>query len=108
VAVKWLGAAEAANGDEDKAFGRDKSGEELPDSVADKKRRAEKIRAAKAELEVAAAMAKLALTAGRRFSTSSLSPSRPGVIVVPLGPISPERATTAVRRRHFVCLEPKK
>ena len=43
---RWLSAAEAADAEEDKAFGRDKSGEELPDWVADKKKRAEKIRAA--------------------------------------------------------------
>ena len=58
---KWLSAAEAADAEDDKAFGRDKSGEEMPDWVADKKKRAEKIRAAKAELEaeaVAAAKAK--------------------------------------------------
>jgi hypothetical protein len=52
--VKWLSAAEAADAVEDTAFGRDKSGEELPDWVADKKKRAEKIRAAKAELEAEA------------------------------------------------------
>ena len=40
----WLSAAEAADAEEDKAFGRDKSGEELPKWVADKKKRAEKIR----------------------------------------------------------------
>ena len=41
--------------DEDAAFGRDKSGEEMPDWVADKMRRAEKqICAAKAELEAEA------------------------------------------------------
>ena len=34
--------------------GRDKSGEELPQWVADKKKRAKKIRAAKAELEAEA------------------------------------------------------
>jgi hypothetical protein len=34
-----------------KLYGRDKTGEELPDWVADKQRRAEKIRQAKAELE---------------------------------------------------------
>src|ERR1700758_3672453 len=61
--AKWLSAAEAADAEEDKAFGRDKSGEELPKWVADKKKRAEEIRAAKAELEaeakaVAAAKAK--------------------------------------------------
>ena len=52
--AKWLSAAEAADAEEDKAFGRDKSGEELPKWVADKKKRAEKIRAAKAELEAEA------------------------------------------------------
>jgi len=60
--AKWLSAAEAADADEDKLHGHDKTGEEMPDWVADKKRRAEKIRQAKAELEAeakAAAEAKL-------------------------------------------------
>jgi transposase len=52
--AKWLSAAEAADAEEDKAFGRDKSGEEMPDWVADKKKRAERIWAAKAELEAEA------------------------------------------------------
>ena len=52
--AKWLSAAEAADAEEDQAFGRDRSGEETPDWVADKKKRAEKIRAAKAELEAEA------------------------------------------------------
>ena len=52
--ARWLSAAEAADAEEDKAFGRDRSGEELPDWVADKQKRAEKIRAAKAELEAEA------------------------------------------------------
>ena len=52
--AQWMSAAEAADAQEDEAFGRDKSGEELPDWVADKKKRAEKIRAAKAELEAEA------------------------------------------------------
>jgi hypothetical protein len=50
----WMDAAAAADAKEDAAFGRDKSGEEMPDWVGDKKRRAEKIRAAKAELEAEA------------------------------------------------------
>jgi hypothetical protein len=45
-------AAKADAGDA--AFGRDKSGEEMPAWVGDKKRRAEKIRGAKAELEAEA------------------------------------------------------
>ena len=51
---RWLSAAEAADAEEDRAFGRDKSGAELPKWVADKKKRVEKIRAAKAELEAEA------------------------------------------------------
>jgi transposase len=60
--AKWLSAAEAADADEDKLHGRDKTGDEMPDWVSDKKRRAEMIRQAKAELEAeakAAAEAKL-------------------------------------------------
>ena len=52
--ARWMSAAETADAKEDKAFGRDKSGEEMPDWVANKKRRAEKIRAAQAELEAEA------------------------------------------------------
>src|ERR1700678_4418810 len=66
---RWLSAAEAADAEEDRAFGRDKSGEELPKWVADKKKRAEKIRAAKAELEAeakAAAAAKAKAQAEER------------------------------------------
>jgi len=50
----WMSAAEALDEREDEAFGRDKSGDEMPDWVVDKKKRAEKIRAAQAELEVEA------------------------------------------------------
>jgi len=51
---KWLSTAEAADAEEDKLYGHDKTGEEMPDWVADKQRRAEKIRQAKAELEAEA------------------------------------------------------
>jgi transposase len=50
--AKWLSTAEAADAAEDN--GRDKTGDEMPDWVADKKLRAERIRAAKAELEAEA------------------------------------------------------
>ena len=50
----WFGAAEAADAEEDKLHGHDQTGEEMPDWVADKKRRAERIRKAKVELEVEA------------------------------------------------------
>ncbi len=49
----WLQAAEAADAEEDKLYGT-KRGDEMPGWVADKQRRLEKIRAAKAELEVEA------------------------------------------------------
>jgi transposase len=52
--AKWLSSAEAADAGEDRLHGRDKTGEEMPDWAADKKRRAETIRAAKAELEAEA------------------------------------------------------
>ena len=50
---RWLAAAEAADAEEDKLHGT-KRGDELPDWVADKRKRLEKIRAAKAELEAEA------------------------------------------------------
>ena len=80
---RWLSAAEAADAEEDKAFGRDKSGEELPKWVADKKKRAEKIRAAKAELEAeakAAAAAKAQAQAEaeeRRRAEGRKKPGKP-------------------------------
>jgi len=84
--AKWFSAAEAADAAEDKLHGRDKTGEEMPKWVADKKRRAERIREAKAELEVqakAAAEAKLKAAAeaqerreaeGRRKSGRKAAP----------------------------------
>src|ERR1700674_4371598 len=60
--AKWLAVAAVTDAEEDKLYGADKTGEEMPDWVADKKRRAARIRRAKAELEAeakAAADAKL-------------------------------------------------
>ena len=50
---RWLEAAEAADAEEDKLHGH-KRGDEMPDWVADKQKRLEKIRQAKAELEAEA------------------------------------------------------
>jgi transposase len=50
---RWLAAAEVADAQEDKFYGQ-KRGDEMPDWVADKQRRLEKIREAKAELEAEA------------------------------------------------------
>jgi transposase len=49
----WLKAAEAADAEEDKLYGR-KRGDEMPDWVADKEKRLERLRAARAELEAQA------------------------------------------------------
>jgi hypothetical protein len=50
---RWLVAAEAADAEEDKRYGP-KRGDEMPDWMADKQRRLEKIREAKVELEAEA------------------------------------------------------
>jgi len=50
----WLKAAEAADAAEDRLYGRDKRGDEMPAWVADKEKRLAKIRAAKAALETEA------------------------------------------------------
>jgi transposase len=61
--AKWFSTADAIDAEEDKLHGRDKTGQEMPAWVADKRQRAEKIRAAKAELE---AEAKAAAEAKRK------------------------------------------
>src|ERR1700677_2142923 len=63
---RWLKAAEAADAQEDKLYG-DKRGDEMPDWVADKEKRLQKIREAKAALEAeakAAAEAEIQARAG--------------------------------------------
>lgn len=51
---RWLSAAEAADEEEDRTFGADKRGDEMPDWVVDKQKRLAAIRKAKAELEAQA------------------------------------------------------
>src|ERR1700687_5422647 len=60
---RWLSTAEAADAEEDKLYGRDKTGDEMPNWVADKKVRAERIRKAQGGLE---AEAKAAAEAKRK------------------------------------------
>ena len=77
----WFGAAETADAEEDQLHGRDQTGEEMPDWVADKKRRAEKIRNAKAELEAeakAAAEAKLKAAAEAQQQREAEGRKKPG------------------------------
>jgi transposase len=51
---RWLAAAEAADAKEDKTFGKDRRGDELPAWIADKEQRLARIREAKAVLEAEA------------------------------------------------------
>jgi transposase len=61
---RWLAAAEAADRAEDRLYG-ERQGDELPDWVADKQKRLEKIRQAKAELEAEAKAAAAAESQAR-------------------------------------------
>src|SRR6266851_1059677 len=79
--AKWLAAAEAADAEEDKLHGRDKTGDEMPEWVADKKLRAERIRKAKAEREAeakAAAEAKLKAEAEAAEKRAAEGRRKPG------------------------------
>jgi len=87
---KWLAAAEAADAAEDELHGKDKRGDEMPAWVADKKRRAAKIRAAKAELEAeakAACEAKAKAAAEAEAKRQAEGRKKPGP---PAAPPSPE------------------
>lgn len=84
--ARWLNSAEAADAEEDKLYGRDKTGEEMPDWVTEKKRRAEAIRAAKAELEAeakAAAEAKAKETAAAEEKRQAEGRKKPGPKAAP-------------------------
>jgi transposase len=72
----WLKAAEAADAAEDKAFGTDKRGDEMPGWVADKQARLAKIREAKAALE-AEAKAKAAAEQAARENKPDKPPRKP-------------------------------
>ncbi len=84
---RWLKAAEAADREEDKLYGN-KRGDEMPDWVADKQKRVEKIRQARAALEAQAKAAAAEETqrraeaeqkrkaAGRKKSGKTAAPPR--------------------------------
>ena len=93
----WMDAAANADAGEDAAFGRDKSGEEMPEWVGDKKRRAEKIREAKAELEAearAAAEAEREARAEAEKKREAEGRKKPGKPAAP-----PSEPPTRKRRR---------
>src|SRR5271170_7234963 len=100
----WMDAAAKADASEDAAFGCDKSGEEMPAWVGDKKRRAEKIRAAKAELEAEARAAAEAERQARaeaekkREAEGRKKPGRPAA--PPSGRPRPESAEELHRSRE--------
>lgn len=84
--AKWLAAVEAADAAEDQLHGRDKRGDEMPAWVADKERRAAKIRAAKAELEAearAAAEAKAKAAAEAEEKRQAEGRRKPGKPAAP-------------------------
>ena len=71
---EWLSKADAIDEAEDREFGPDKRGDELPEWVTDKAKRLEKLRAAKAELE---AEAKAKLAAGEKPDDDPPDPNKP-------------------------------
>ena len=85
-AAKWLAAAEAADAAEDAQHGANKSGDEMPAWVADKTKRAERIRTAKAELEAeakAAAEAKAKAQAEAEEKRTAEGRKKPGPPAAP-------------------------
>lgn len=74
VVREWFAKADAIDAEEDREFGPDKRGDELPEWVTDKAKRLEKLRAAKAELE---AEAKAELAAGVKPDPDDPDPNRP-------------------------------
>ncbi len=79
--ARWLAAAAAADAAEDRAYGTDKRGDELPDWVADKAKRLAKIREAKAALEAeakAAAEAKARAGAAAEEQRRAAGRKKPG------------------------------
>jgi len=90
----WLAAAEAADAAEDKAFGADKRGDEMPDWVANKQTRLAKIREAKAALE-AEAKAKAEAEKAARAKEAGDDP-RPGRKAAP-----PSDVPEAKAQRNF-------
>jgi transposase len=91
---RWLKAAEAADVEEDKAFGADKRGDELPAWVANKQQRLAKIREAKAALE-AEAKAKAEAEKAARAKDEANKP-RPG-----RKPAPPSDVPQAKAQRNF-------
>src|ERR1700682_4535962 len=79
--ARWLEVAEATAAEEDRLHGADNTGEELPEWVADKRRRAERVRKARTELEAeaeASAEAKLKAAAAAQQQREAEGRKKPG------------------------------
>jgi transposase len=97
--ARWLEVAAATDAAEDKLYGADKTGEEMPDWIADKKRRAARIRQAKAELEAeakAAAEAKLQAAAAAQQQREAEGRKKSGRQAAP-----PATAPDAKAQKNF-------
>src|ERR1700720_265219 len=97
--ARWLAVAAATDAEEDKLYGADKTGAEMPDWIADKKRRAERIRQAKAELEAeakAAAPAKLQAAAAAQQQREAEGRKKSGRQAAP-----PSTAPDAKAQKNF-------
>jgi transposase len=84
--ANWLASAQAADAEENGLHGKDKHGDEMPEWVGDKKRRAEKIREAKAALEAeaqAAAEAKAKAAAEAEEERAKEGRKKPGKPAAP-------------------------
>jgi transposase len=79
----WLKAAEAADAAEDKAFGANRRGDEMPDWVANKQARLAKIREAKAELEAEARAKAVADAAAREQAARENNDDKPPPAAAP-------------------------
>src|ERR1700738_2912271 len=97
--ARWLAAAGAADAAEDRAYGTDKSGDELPGWVADKEKRLAKIREAKAALEAeakASAAAKARAEAAAEETRRAAGRKKPGKKAKP-----PSGAPDGKAQRNF-------
>jgi transposase len=86
---RWLAQAGQADNAEDRQFGCDKRGDEMPEWAADKQQRLAKIRAAKAELE---AEAKAVAEAKRTERDDDDNPSKPGPKPKPISDMPDDKA----------------
>jgi len=94
----WLKTAEAADAAEDKAYGADRRGDEMPEWVANKEARLAKIRQAKAELEAEAKATAVAEKAARDQAVGNDENDKP-----PRGrkPASPSATPDPKAQRNF-------